>query len=80
MVWVLVFAAIAVGALVVLVGYAVWLAHKTADVLNEVGVLADRAGELFDLLGQIQPPGSRADADPTGWSTDRLPAGRIDVR
>lgn len=53
MLWVWIFLAIALAGLAMLVGYAVWLAHLTADVLSEVGVLADRAGELGDLLGQI---------------------------
>ncbi|WP_375432997.1 hypothetical protein [uncultured Friedmanniella sp.] len=53
MLWVWIFLAIALVGLAMLVGYAVWLAHLTADVLSEVGVLADRAGQLGDLLGQI---------------------------
>lgn len=56
MLWVIVFAAIAVAGLVLLVCYGVWLAHKTADVLSEVTVLAERGGQLAELLGQIQPP------------------------
>jgi hypothetical protein len=52
--WVWVFVAIAVAGLVMVVCYAVWLAHKTADVLSEVTVLGDRMGQLGDLLGQIQ--------------------------
>jgi hypothetical protein len=58
--WVVVFLVLAVAALAVLVGYAVWLAHKTADVLGELGQLAEQAGQLGDLLAQIQPP------EPTG--------------
>jgi hypothetical protein len=54
--WVIVFAAIAVAGLVMLVCYGVWLTHKTADVLSEVGVLADRGAQLGELLGQIQVP------------------------
>ncbi|WP_375426191.1 hypothetical protein [uncultured Friedmanniella sp.] len=60
MLWVWVFVAIAVGGLVMLISYAVWLAHKTADLLSEVGVLADQAGQLGDLLAQIQPAGPSA--------------------
>ena len=56
MLWVIMFAAIAVAGLVLLVCYGVWLAHKTADVLSEVTVLAERGGQLAELLGQIQPP------------------------
>jgi hypothetical protein len=55
-VWVLVFGGIALAGLVMLICYGVWLAHKAADVMSEVGVLADRAEQLFDLLAQIQPP------------------------
>ena len=44
MLWVIIFAAIAVAGLVLLVCYGVWLAHKTADVLSEVTVLAERGG------------------------------------
>jgi hypothetical protein len=58
--WVLVFVGIAVAGLVMLVCYAVWLAHKTADLLSEVSVLADQAGQLGELLGQIQAPGPAA--------------------
>jgi hypothetical protein len=56
MLWVIIFAAIAVAGLVLLVCYGVWLAHKTADVLSEVTVLAERGGQLAELLGRIQPP------------------------
>jgi len=54
--WVIVFAAIAVAGLVMLVCYGVWLAHKTADVLSEGGGLDDRGAQLGELLGQIQAP------------------------
>jgi hypothetical protein len=54
--WVFVFGGIALAGLVMLIAYAVWLAHKTADVLSEVRVLGDRTGQLFDLLGQIEVP------------------------
>ncbi len=56
MVWVFVFGGIALVGLIMLVAYGVWLAHKAADVMSEVQVLADRADQLADLLGQIQPP------------------------
>jgi hypothetical protein len=52
--WVWVFVAIALVGLVMVGCYVVWLAHKTADVLSEITVLADRAGQLGELLGQIQ--------------------------
>lgn len=57
MLWVVVVLVLALAGLVTLVCYAVWLAHKTADLLSEVAVLGDRAGELADLVGQIHAPG-----------------------
>ena len=56
MIWVAVFGGIALAGLIMLISYAVWLAHKAADVMSEIVVLADRADQLADLLGQIQPP------------------------
>lgn len=56
MVWVFVFGGIALVGLIVVVAYGVWLTHKAADVMSEVGVLSDRADQLADLLGQIQAP------------------------
>ncbi|MET0693117.1 MAG: hypothetical protein ABWY56_04260 [Propionibacteriaceae bacterium] len=61
MLWVIVFAAIAVAGLIMVVCYAVWLAHKTSDVLSEVTELAARGEQLADLLGQIQVPAARVD-------------------
>ena len=58
--WVLVFGGIALAGLVMLISYGVWLAHKAADVMGEMGVLADRAGQLVDLLAQIEIAGARA--------------------
>ena len=60
MFWVLLIAGIAVVGLVVLVCYGVWLAHKAADVMSEVRVLTDRAGQLGDLLAQVQFPAASA--------------------
>jgi hypothetical protein len=54
--WVLIFGGIALAGLVMLIGYGVWLAHKASDVMSEVGMLADRAGELMDVLAQIEIP------------------------
>lgn len=54
--WVLIFGGIALAGLVMLIGYGVWLAHKAADVMSEVGVLADRADQLLDVLAQIEIP------------------------
>jgi hypothetical protein len=55
-VWVFVFGGIALAGLVMLIAYAVWLAHKAADVMSEVQVLAGRGDQLAGLLGQIQVP------------------------
>jgi len=66
--WVIVFLVLALAGLAMLVGYAVWLAHRTADVLSEVGVLTERAAQLGDLLAQIQVP------EPT--ESDSAPGGR----
>ncbi|HET9649010.1 MAG TPA: hypothetical protein VFP34_12390 [Microlunatus sp.] len=54
--WVFVFGGIALAGLIMLVCYAVWLAHKTADVYSELTVLAERTGKMMDLLAQIQVP------------------------
>ncbi len=64
MTWVLVFGGIALVGLIVLISYGVWLAHKAADVMSEMAVLADRADQLAALLSQIQSP-------PTGDVADR---------
>jgi hypothetical protein len=55
-VWVFVFGGIGLVGLVMLIAYAVWLAHKASDVMSELAVLADRGDQLADLLGQIQVP------------------------
>jgi hypothetical protein len=57
--WVGLFAALAVAGLGVLVGYAVWLTHKAADVLSEVGSLAGLGAQLLDLLEQVRLPAER---------------------
>ena len=56
MVWVFVFGAIALAGLGMLVGYAVWLAHKMSDLFSELRVLGDRGGELMGLAAQIGVP------------------------
>lgn len=53
--WVLVFVLIALGGLVMVVSYAVWLAHLASDLFSELEMLGRRAEELAELLGQIQP-------------------------
>ena len=62
MIWVGVFGGIALAGVIMFIAYVVWLAHKAADVLSEVQVLADRTGQLFDLLNQISPPDRGLDA------------------
>ena len=71
MLW-LVFAGIALAGLVMVGCYAVSLAHKGADLLSEVGVLADRGGQLVTLLGQLSPP-PRALGDPMSRAADPEP-------
>lgn len=56
MFWVILFCAIALAGLIMVACYAVWLAHKTSDVLSEVTVLGERAGQMVDLLAQIEVP------------------------
>jgi hypothetical protein len=71
-IWVLVFAGIAVVGFAMLVGYAVWLAHKTADVASEVAQLGSLAGRLGALLAEIHPPGSD-DREPSSFRSDVSP-------
>jgi hypothetical protein len=56
--WVVVFLVIALAGLAMLVGYAVWLAHKTADLFSELGVLGKLGGDLAVLLAEIRAPGT----------------------
>ena len=56
MVWVLVFAAIAVGGIVWLIAWTVWLAHKASDLFSEFEMLGQRAEEFADLVGQVTLP------------------------
>lgn len=56
MLWVFVFGGIALAGLVMLISYAVWLAHKTADVLGELSVFSERLGQFGRLVAQIQMP------------------------
>jgi len=62
MIWVVIFAGIAVAGLIMVISYGIWLAHKASDVMSEVGVLGDRAGQLMELLSQIEVPERRFDA------------------
>ena len=59
MIWVVICAGIAVAGLIMVVSYAIWLAHKASDVMSEVGVLGDRAGQLMELVSQIDLPEPR---------------------
>ncbi len=54
--WVFVFLGIALAGLIMLICYAVWLAHKTSDVMSELVVLGERTGKIVDLLSQIEVP------------------------
>ncbi|GAA2102641.1 hypothetical protein GCM10009841_19270 [Microlunatus panaciterrae] len=56
MMWVFIFCGIALAGLVMVICYAVWLAHKASDLFSEVTVLAERGGQLADLLAQIEMP------------------------
>ncbi|MCA0251395.1 MAG: hypothetical protein LCH76_03700 [Actinobacteria bacterium] len=56
MVWVFVFVGIALGGLIMLISYAVWLAHKASDLFSEIEMLGTRATELGDLLEQLELP------------------------
>jgi hypothetical protein len=75
MVWLIVFGGIAFAGLVMLISYAVWLAHKASDVWSEVNVLAGRADQLAQLIGQIQVPEPVFQPD---WSSDRTIHAQID--
>ena len=70
MIWVAVFGGIALVGLIMLISYGVWLAHKAADVMSELSVLADRAEQLADLLSQIQPPPASVDSE--RWHSDLI--------
>ena len=56
MIWVIVFVGIGLAGLIMLISYAIWLAHKASDLFSEIDMMAVRAGELADLLGQIRVP------------------------
>jgi hypothetical protein len=44
---------IGVAGLIMLICYAVWLAHKASDLYSELVMLEKRAEELGDIVGQI---------------------------
>ena len=75
MVWVIVFVGIGVAGLIMLISYAVWLAHKASDLFSELDMLAVRAAELADLLAQIRVPESTYLPD---WGNERTISAEID--
>jgi hypothetical protein len=75
MVWLIVFVGIALAGLVMLISYAVWLAHKASDVWSEVSVLADRTDELAQLVAQIRVPERTFQPE---WPNDRTIYTQID--
>ena len=76
MLWVVVFLVLALAGLVMLISYAVWLAHKVADVFSEVQVLAGLGAQLAELASQI----GTSDATSFGGSPSAGAEGPIDVR
>jgi hypothetical protein len=68
MVWVIVFVGIGLAGVIMLISYAVWLAHKASDLFSELDMLAVRAGEFADLVGQVQVPEPASLHD---WRDDR---------
>jgi hypothetical protein len=67
-VWVIVFVSIGLAGAIMLICYAVWLAHKASDLLSEIEMLAVRADELAGLVGQINIPERAFQPD---WHSDR---------
>ncbi|MGJ3509262.1 hypothetical protein [Enemella sp. A6] len=55
MMWVLIFAGIAVAGLIMTISYAIWLYHKASDLWSEIEMLGTRADELGALLEQLAP-------------------------
>jgi hypothetical protein len=83
-IWVYVFGGIAVAGLIMVVAYAIWLAHKASDVLAELKVLGQRTGRFAELAGQINVPelgtGPERFRDPDKNETSRIvDAGTDDV-
>ena len=37
------------------VSYGIWLWHKASDLFSELEMLGERATELADILGRLQP-------------------------
>ncbi|MDR1238323.1 MAG: hypothetical protein LBK28_08775 [Propionibacteriaceae bacterium] len=53
MIWVLAFLGIALGGIVMLICYAVWLAHKASDLFSELEMLGTRAEEFGNIVGKL---------------------------
>ena len=53
--WILLFGLIALGGLIMVVSYGIWLWHKASDLFSELEMLGERATELADILGRLQP-------------------------
>lgn len=65
--WVLIFCGIALAGVAMVACYAVWLAHKAADVAREMEVLGRLAEQLGDLAAQV---GARPDGVATSAVRD----------
>lgn len=52
-VWAWIFVGIALGGIVMLVSYAIWLWHKASDLMFEMNRLTEQAEEMATLLSQI---------------------------
>ena len=74
-VWIIVFGSIGLAGAIMLISYAVWLAHKASDLFSELDMLAGRADELAQLLSQIKVPQRVYFAD---WRSDRTISSQID--
>ena len=56
MLWVIVFAGLAVVGLITVLCYGIWLVHKTSDLLAELRMLAHTGEQLAELAGEITFP------------------------
>lgn len=56
MLWVWVFLGIGLVGLIVMICYAVWLAHKASDLFSEFKMLGQRASEAEQLLARLELP------------------------
>ena len=66
MLWVLLFVGIALGGLAVLAALVLRLWRKAGGLLEELGVAADQAGHLMDLLAEVGAPPTHDEAR-DGW-------------